>query len=833
VIDLNDTTVQTERFDLEAIKARLCDTAAFWLPDVFPQARLSPDRKTLRCADLTGRPPRNEGSCVITLRGPMAGRGTDFATGESAGPIDLIAWATGLSGAALFNEAARHARMDMAPKFKPARAAAPVDHSHEVARLIAGGEPLTGTVGAAYLASRGITPLDLPDLRFHADLPDFETKRGWPGLIGIPRDGAGKATGGLHRTFLLEDGSAKASPGKKMLGPVAGGAVRLGEPVDGRLGVAEGIETALSAAQIFGRPVWASLSADGMRKWAWPEGVAHVTIYRDAGEAGEGAAIALGERLTIAGIAFEIVVPLHGDDFNDDLRHGVTAADYAPPPTTVVRKILESSNDIHGAAVMLTKPADPAALGEVLGAMARQRFDPLTERTLLASIRQACGVPVSVLEKQIADLRKRVSAGADLSGRPSRALWASRLQTDLSGMPERNEANVMVALDSDPAFAGTIVFDQFKMQITVTRPLPWDEAHIKHPRVWNDADDTRLAIWLQHHNINVSPTLAGRTMYAYAQENAVHPVREYLNALKWDGMPRLEDWTCRYLGADDTPLNRAFGALWMISAVARINGTAAGRTVKVDHMLVLEGPQGAQKSSALRALGGDWFTDDLAEIGSKDASQQLAGVWIIEIAELDVMGRAETSRIKAFVSREAERFRLPYARHVIERPRECIFAGTVNHATYMKDETGNRRFWPVRVGRIDLAALALDRDQLWAEAMHRYRAGAVWWLTDPALIAAAKEAQGERYQADAWDGLIEQWLTHERSVDGGWYVRHEPISDVSVGEVLRGAIGLAPERWSRPEQMRIAAWLKASGWERYQKQVAGSREWRYRRAPTP
>jgi putative DNA primase/helicase len=321
----------------------------------------------------------------------------------------------------------------------------------------------------------------------------------------------------------------------------------------------------------------------------------------------------------------------------------------------------------------------------------------------------------------------------------------------------------------------------------------------------------------------------------------VHPVRDYLGSLTWDGVPRLEPWVCRYLGAEDTPLNRAFGSLWMISAVARIMRPG----VKVDHMLILEGPQGAKKSTALKVLAGeDWFTDELAEIGSKDAAQQMRGVWIIEIAELDAIGRAEVSRIKAFLTRTTDRYRPPYGRHVVTVPRQCVFAGSVNPDTYLRDETGNRRFWPVRCGPIDLDGLRRDRDQLWAEAVARHRDGAIWWLEDPALIVAAGAEQDARYQADAWDTLIERWLAFEkRRVNHGhggyddWrdeeVERDAPLSDVSVGEILQHAIGIEPGRWSRADQMRVTAYLKANGWRKYQARVGAgrgsAREWRYRR----
>ena len=838
MIDLNDVWQPPVRFDLAAVRDRLAATAADWLPPLFPEARAAPDRKTLRCADLSGRPPRNEGSCVIHLQGPRAGWGYDHATGESAGPIDLIHHATGLSGSALFEEAARLARLE-APT-PPGRTAQPKSsHALEVARILDGCQPIAGTVAEVYLRSRGLTDPASSDLLFHPDLTDYEARRGWSGMVAVVRDGAGALTGGIHRTFLLDDGSAKAPPGKKMLDAVGGGSVRLA-PIgdDGHLGIAEGIETALSAQAIFGVPTWAALSADGLRRWQWPAGLSRVTVFADAGEAGAQAAAVLAERLIAAGIANAIVAPLHGDDFNDDLRHGVTAADYeistpvavaAAPPTT--------ASEFERAARVLTNPPNLAVLGSLLGQLVMARLEPLPERQVLAAIKSATGIAVSILEKQIAELRRRLNATGDVHQRPVRPRWASQLRLDLAGTPERNEANVITALSNDEAFAGALVFDEFRQETMVNRALPWDEAAARLPRPWNDADDVRCAEWLQHREINVAPIVVSRSVTAVARDVRVHPVRDYLNGLTWDGVPRLATWAITYLGADDTALNRAFGSRWMISAVARIMRPAA----KVDHMLILEGPQGAKKSTALKVLAGDeWFTDELPEIGSKDAAQQMRGIWIVEIAELDAIGRAEVSRIKAFLTRTVDRYRPPYGRYVVEVPRECVFAGSVNPDSYLRDETGNRRFWPIRCGSIDLDSLRRDRDQLWAEAVARFRDGAIWWLDDAELMADARVEQDARYQSDAWDALIEHWLVYERRrVNRGYgyddWVEEEaeretPIRDVSVGEVLDQAIGIEPGRWTKSDQMRVGAYLKANGWQRYQRRVRNLREWRYRRA---
>ncbi len=840
VIDLNDATNLSQRWDLAEVRRRLADTARDWLPALFPNGRKSPDGKTLRCADLSGRAPRGDGSCVIHLDGRFAGWGFDHATGESAGPIDMIYHATGWTDARLFAEAARLAHMEMpAPRSRPPEAPRP-DHSQEVTRILDGCQPIAGTAAEAYLRSRGVAAPDTPDLLFHPDLTDFDSKRGWCGMVGVVRDGSGALTGGIHRTFLLDDGSAKAPPGKKMLGPVAGGVVRLA-PVrdDGRIGVAEGIETALSAQLIFAVPTMAALSADGLRRFQWPTGTTHVTIFADAGDAGMQAAAILADRLNVANIASCIQTPLHGDDFNDDLRHGATAEDYAVradaaatnPPSAPAPEI---QDELLAAAAALTNPPDMGPLSSLLGRMVTLRLEPLPERQVLAAIKSATGIAVSILERQVAELRRRLNTTGDVHQAPIRPRWSSLLRLDINGSPERNEANVITALSFDPAFAGALVFDEFRQEILATRALPWDGADTTYPRSWGDADDVRCAEWLQRHEINVPPVVVGRSVVAVARNIRIHPVRDYLTGLAWDGTPRLDTWTVTHLGAEDTPLHRAMGAMWMISAVARIMRPG----VKADHMLILEGPQGIKKSTALKVLASDdWFTDELAELGSKDAAQQMRGVWIIEMAELDAIGRAEVSRIKAFLTRTTDRYRPPYERYLVTVPRQCVFAGSVNPDTYLRDETGNRRFWPIRCGDIDLDGLRRDRDQLWAEAVARFNAGATWWLEDRTLIGRATAAQDARVQTDAWDSLIERWLVSEkRRVNVGFgpyedwrdeYVpRAMPLRDVAVGEVLEQALCIEPAKWSLADQMRVGRYFKAKKWTRY-RSTGKARDWRY------
>jgi predicted P-loop ATPase len=244
---------------------------------------------------------------------------------------------------------------------------------------------------------------------------------------------------------------------------------------------------------------------------------------------------------------------------------------------------------------------------------------------------------------------------------------------------------------------------------------------------------------------------------------ASFPVRDYLDALVWDGTPRLDKWLPTYFHAEDSEYVRAVGSRYLISAVARIYQPGC----KVDHSLILEGPQGRQKTETLRTLAvrDAWFTDRLSHVASKDAAMEIAGVWLVEIAEMDALTRASTSAMKGFLTRRFDRFRPPWARHLIRLERQCVFAGTINPPIggYLKDPTGARRFWPVEChGMIDRQGVERDRDQLWAEAVARFKVGDKWYLETPELEALASAEQAARFKGDPWREPIKQWIGQRR-----------------------------------------------------------------------
>jgi len=285
-------------------------------------------------------------------------------------------------------------------------------------------------------------------------------------------------------------------------------------------------------------------------------------------------------------------------------------------------------------------------------------------------------------------------------------------------------------------------------------------------------------------------------MAAHSSER--HPVRDYLESLVWDGEPRLDHWLEDLAGVPDSPLTRAMARRFLTAAVARIYHPGC----KVDHALILEGPQNLGKSTLLNVLFEPWYSDDIDVLGSKDAGLQVRGVWGLEIAELSSVHRSEVERVKAFMTRREDRFRPPYGRRVQTWPRQLVFVGSTNRTEYLIDETGGRRFWGVACSAIDLDLTAARKDQLWAEAARAYHAKEKWWLDSEELLHSAAEAQETRFQADAWEEDIVAALEPYN-----WQSRGE----ITVSRVLE-AIRVETARRDRAAQMRVAACLKRMGY---------------------
>jgi predicted P-loop ATPase len=402
-------------------------------------------------------------------------------------------------------------------------------------------------------------------------------------------------------------------------------------------------------------------------------------------------------------------------------------------------------------------------------------------------------------------------SGATGAKRQSTYNWTDDLKFDAKGGIRPHLANLILFLCYHPKWKGVFAYNDFTAQVVINKRPPWgDEAP---DTILTDHHESLVRSWFQREDINAAMGDVGRAVQAAARSSAFHPVRDYFDALVWDGTPRLDTWLITYLHADDSEYVRAVGPRFLISAVARIYRPGC----KVDHVLVLEGDQGKLKSEALRTLAvrDAWFADRLSHVASKDAAQETAGVLLIEVAEMDALTRAAPSAMKAFITRRYDRFRPPFGKHPINRGRQCVFAGTINPSVggYLKDPTGSRRIWPVTCrGMIDRDGIERDRDQIWAETVARFRAGAKWWLETPELEALATVEQAVRFKTDVWKGPVEKWIGKRK--------------DVSVAEVLKQALG---RDVSHSAEIRVASILTDLGFTQIRQRNGGDRRRRYSR----
>lgn len=410
--------------------------------------------------------------------------------------------------------------------------------------------------------------------------------------------------------------------------------------------------------------------------------------------------------------------------------------------------------------------------------------------------------------------------GGEKSPNPSRARaggvedWRAGVHWVYAGRSGYKDCreNAIYMLQHHPAWSGVLAADVFAKRIIVTRDSPLGQ---KAGDEWGEQDDVELGLWLQQHEDLVMRSLEtiAHAVRFVAGKAAVHPVRDYLDALRWDEQLRVDAWAPRYLGSPDTHYTRLVGRFFLINLVRRIyEPGCVMRSVPV-----LEGSQNIGKSRALRTLAHPWFSDTQFKVGDKDAFMAIRGCWLYEISELESFTRAEATAVKAFISSQEDNFRAPYERANTKHPRETMFAGTTNAIEYLKDWSGNTRFWPLEVDQVRLEELAAVRDQLLAEAVRLYRAGERTYPTLEQERELFKPEQDRRMVAHPWFDAIEDHLAQHT------------FETVSVAEIVSECLGIKLDKVNPQgsESQKVGQILKSLGWTKQRMSEGAGRGWRW------
>jgi len=469
----------------------------------------------------------------------------------------------------------------------------------------------------------------------------------------------------------------------------------------------------------------------------------------------------------------------------------------------------------------------------------------LAERCLLKELRKLEGTTARVLRLPIKDGVNGpddfIAVAGDAAFQEifeAKNIHSAELILSKSGSPAAVVENALILFRTASEWRGVLGFDEFAQTPVMLKSAPEFslEGKASYPRAWTDRDDTQAQAWLQRQGVLInSAKTVGQAITVVSRENAFHPVRNYLSNLQWDRIPRLPKFLHTYFGAQYSPFSEAAGIRWMISAVAR----AFESGCQADHALLLEGPQGTRKSSGLRALfGDDWFTDCVSSLGSKDSRLELLGKWCIEISELNAMRRAEIEAVKAYLTQRHDYFRKPYGARAENVPRQNVFAATSNAATPFTDETGNRRFWPVRCGVVDVKAIERDRNQLWAEAVWRYRNGEPWWMESETLNTLAALEQEERYEHGPRDEMIMKWAEAPSQREKDTFRENLPWNNSTAGHVnvqdcLIHGLKIPLPQIKQADSKEVARCLRHAGWSLKQERNAENRGKRYWVSPDP
>lgn len=358
----------------------------------------------------------------------------------------------------------------------------------------------------------------------------------------------------------------------------------------------------------------------------------------------------------------------------------------------------------------------------------------------------------------------------------------------IRGSVKSHLLNASIILENHSRMANRFSYNEFNDQIYVM------------DRRFEDEDITETQLWLHRvYGVRVGKDSVYDLIVRQAKSKRFHPLQEYLLGLEWDGVSRLENLLQTYWGVQDTELLKEIGLRWAISCVARAIMPGA----KVDTVLILCGPQGAYKSTSLRVLAGDgWFSDSHLDISRKESYELIhsSGVWIWEMAENYALNKSDVNNAKMFLSAQSDRFRPSYGRTPITRQRSVVFVSTTNEPSFLTDGSGNRRYWPVNIGNVDLEGLERDRDMIWAEAMHLLRNDEPWWLD-------------ESYEMDLFE------YQEEFVIEDPWEIAVNKCADMFpegfICDDVFTQLGLNPSRQTRAENRRVSNICKSLGLKKH------------------
>jgi len=418
-------------------------------------------------------------------------------------------------------------------------------------------------------------------------------------------------------------------------------------------------------------------------------------------------------------------------------------------------------------------------------------------------------VKLELTEKRLAETANDFDVQPEREDEEDEGAWIARLEVDKSGVPTKTARNLEIIMSNDPALKGKIAIDEFANKRVLLDHLPWRKRTDAKP-YWLDSDDSALRVYLEKRYNQRGKDMVLDALVNVSERYKYHPVRDYLRALEWDGEERVETLLVDYLGAEDTAYTRIVTRKFLAAAVARIMRPG----VKFDNVLVTLGNQGIGKTLLAQKLGGKWFSNSLDSVQGKDAYEALQGNWIIELGEMSATKKADIDAVKQFVSKTSDSFRAAYGRNTETHFRQCVFWGTTNEHEFLRDRTGNRRFWPVSCAKEGGAKKPWnlkddERDQIWAEAYQIWKKGEVLSLNAKENVLALAQ-QNMHTESDDILGLIEEYV--KVPITENWYNMSPNDRKHYISSAMSSEEDLEQEgKIPRTKVCVIEVWVEALG----------------------